>query len=261
VRSLRGTAFAAALAIAATGCAAGGAGAGGGGKSVLDATWGWGWDLSGASGPYAQMSPAERERELDYYRSRVRTEDAAGNPVPLVEQVAFLPAAEAAPNAPTGAAPPEGGFVDATGRAVRLEDWKGKATLVLVFTRGYPGYLCPLCSSYTAQIAHRYGEIRDAGGEVLVVFPGAKDKVEEFVRAARAILEEEGPGALPFPVLLDRDLAAVTSFGIVGDLAKPSTYVIDRAGSVRYAFVGSQPHERPDLDTILAEVRRAEGKK
>lgn len=255
MRGLGGAALAAVAALATAGCAAGGTG---GGKSVLDATWGWGWDLSGSAGPYADMSPAERERELDYYRSHVKTADAQGKPVPLVDQVEFVK--EAKPNAPA-AKVPEGAFVDAQGRPVRLEDWRGKASLVLVFTRGYPGYVCPLCASYTAQIAHRYREIKEAGAEVLVVFPGAADKVEDFVKAAREILEQEGPGSLPYPVLLDADLSHVSAFGIKGDLAKPSTYVIDRAGAVRYAFVGSQPHERPDLATILSEVRRAEGKK
>jgi len=144
---------------------------------------------------------------------------------------------------------------------VRLEDYRGKASLVLVFTRGYPGYVFPLCASYTAQIAHRYREIKEAGAEVLVVFPGSPDRVDDFVRAAREILEQEGEGALPYPVLLDADLSHVSAFGILGDLAKPSTYVIDRSGAVRFAFVGDQPHERPDVATILAEVRRAEGRK
>ena len=205
---------------------------------------------------YAKLSPAESEKELDYYRSNVRTRDASGAPIPMVDQVAFLPAPPA--NRPAEKVP-EKAFVDSGGRTVRLDDWKGKATVVLVFTRGYPGYVCPLCSSYTAQLAHRYADFRAAGGEVLVVFPGAKDKVADFVRASREILEQDGPGALPFPVLLDTDLAHPNAFGIQGDLAKPSTYVIDRAGTTRYAFVGDQPHERPDVETLLAEVRRAEG--
>ena len=96
---------------------------------------------------------------------------------------------------------------------------------------------------------------------MLLVFPGSPGKVQEFVDAAREILEQEGPGSLPFPVLLDVELRAVQAFGIQGDLSKPATYVIDRAGKVRFAFVGDQPHERPDVDTILAEVRRAEGAK
>lgn len=244
--------------LAPAGCSAPGGGRASGGRSVLDITWGWGWDLSGSAGTYADASPAERERSLAYYREHVRTADDLGNPLPPVRQVAFVPEAKA--NAPTGQAVEPAAFVDSRGMPVRLEDFRGKRHLVLVFTRGYPGYICPLCTSYTAQIAYRYPDLAAAGAEVLLVFPGSPGKVQDFVRAAREVLEQEGPGALPFPVLLDMDLKGVAAFGIQGDLAKPSTYVIDRAGTVRYAFVGDQPHERPDVETILAELRRLEGR-
>jgi peroxiredoxin len=238
--------------LAAAGCASTGPGAG---ESVLDMTWGWGWDRTAAGGPYADRTPVEREALLDYYRAHVRMTDGSGKALQPVDQVAFLPAPE--PNAPTGDAVQPVEFVDTAGKPVRLQDYRGKRSLVLAFTRGFPGYICPLCTSYTAQLAHRYQEITAAGAEVLVVFPGAPDKVKEFVRAAREIVEQEGAGALPFPVLLDVGLKNVAVFGIQGDLARPSTYVIGRDGVVRYAFVGNQPHERPDVDTILAELKRA----
>jgi len=249
-------------AAALAGCGSTGGTTGGGGtsasdRSVLDITWGWGWESTASSGPYRDMTPVERERMLDYYRSRVTEEDAAGNALPAVEQVRFEAKAES--NAPTGAAVEPVSFVDSRGRAVRLEDYEGKKALVLVFTRGFPGYICPLCTSYTAQVAHRYAEIAAAGAEVLLVFPGSPDRVEEFVRAAREILELEGPGALPFPVLLDMELKNVKAFGIEGELARPSTYVIDRKGTVRFAYVGDQPHERPDVDTLLGELGRLMG--
>lgn len=243
-----------AVAALAAGCASGAKG-GGGARSVLDITWGWGWNMTGsATGPYADQSPGEREKRLDYYRAHVRTEDAQGNPVKPVDQAQFV--ADAKSNAPTGKDAEPASFFDVKGNRVRLEDWRGKKALVLVFTRGYPGYLCPLCTSYTAQIAHRYREIAAAGGEVLLVYPGAPDRVQDFLDAAREIAEQEGEDALPFPVLLDTELRQVAAFGIQGDLAKPSTYVIDLAGKVRFAFVGEQSHERPDVDTILAELRR-----
>ncbi|MCK6480644.1 MAG: peroxiredoxin family protein [Planctomycetaceae bacterium] len=243
-------------AILLAGCSAPGGGGSSSTRSVLDLTWGWGWNAVGGTGPYADQTPAMRERHLAYYRERIRTEDRNGTPLAPVEQVQFLPGAES--NAPTGQAVEPASFVDVEGRPVRLEDYRGKRNLVLVFTRGFPGYLCPLCTSYTAQIAHRYRDIAAAGGEVLLVFPGSPEKVGEFVKAARAILEESGPGALPFPVLLDVDLKRVDAFGIRGDLARPSTFIVDREGKVRYAFVGDQPHERPDLDTLLAELKRLE---
>jgi peroxiredoxin len=240
------------LALAAAGCATGTGK--GGARTVLDITWGPGWDYEGG-GEYGSATSAEKKAWFDWYRARLHTEDAQGKPIPPVRQFEFLPEAKA--NAPVGGAATPASFVDVEGKSVRLEDYRGKKALVLVFTRGFPGYICPLCTSYTAQIAFRYKEIAAAGAEVLLVFPGSPEKVQEFIRAAREIAEQEGPGALPFPVLLDVDLKSVEAFGIKGELARPSTYVIDRKGTVRYAFVGEQSHERPDVDTILAELKRA----
>ncbi len=242
----RVTAMAAAAALL-TACASGP-------KSVLDITWGSGWSR-GSADIYEDDDPM-REKHLQYYIDQVTTHDAAGMPLAPVDQVQFqedLPS-----NAETGQSADEAAFFDAEGNRVSIEDYKGNKHLVLVFTRGYPGYVCPLCTSYTAQITHRYAELAAADAEVLLVFPGSPKKVNDFVRACREIVELEGEGALPFPVLLDANLKNVEMFGIQGDLARPSTYVIDKAGTVRYAFVGDQPHERPDVDTILRELQRLE---
>jgi len=246
---------AAAAVVGAAGCGAPGKPADP--PNVLDLTWGRGWERPSSGDVYADLPADERERKLEYYRALVRMWDGAGRAVKPLDQVSFRKAPPS--NAPTGEAAKPAEFVDQRGRRVRLEDWKGKKNLVLVFTRGYPGYICPLCTTYTAQVASRYRDIVAAGAEVLLVFPGSKERVDDFVRAAREILESEGEGALPFPVLLDTELRNVDLFGIRGDLAKPATYVIDRAGAVRYAFVGEQPHERPDVETILAELRRLPG--
>jgi peroxiredoxin len=187
----------------------------------------------------------------------VRTEDAAGNPVPAVAQVTFV--ADAKANAPTGQPVFPETFVDQSGRTVRLEDYRGKRNVLLVFTRGFPGYICPLCTTYTAQVVHEYAAIAATGTEVVLVFPGSPDKVDAFVGAAKEIVEMEGAAALPFPVVLDADLAHVDRFGIRGDLSKPATYIIDRAGTVRYAYVGAQAHDRPDMPTLLAELKRLGG--
>ncbi len=53
----------------------------------------------------------------------------------------------------------------------------------------------------------------------------------------------------------------IRAYGVLDEarnVAWRSTFIVDRAGSVRFAYVGEQPHERPDVETILAELKRLE---
>ena len=52
---------------------------------------------------------------------------------------------------------------------------------------------------------------------------------------------------IPYPILLDINLSSVDQLGIRSDLAKPSTYIIDREGRVRFAYVGESIATAPQL--------------
>lgn len=150
----------------------------------------------------------------------------------------------------------EAKFVDPQGKERLLSSWRGKP-LVLVFTRGFAGYVCPWCTSYTAQIAQRYADIKAQGAEVLLVYPAQSDDDEtkgRFVKAVEDELAAEGAGAIPFPVFLDPGLAAVKRFNLTGELSKPSTFVLDKNGVVTYGYVGSSPDERPSVERIVKEL-------
>lgn len=167
--------------------------------------------------------------------------------------------AEAPSNREVGGALP-GEDVELTapdGRVVRVSDYRGRP-VVLVFNRGFAGYVCPCCATYTAQLATRYEEMRALGAELLLVYPtrdADEARLLEFSDAVNEVLAEEGAGSLPFPVFLDRGLVATLRCDLVGDITRPSTFVLDRAGVVRYAYVGSTPDERPAIDRVLEELR------
>jgi peroxiredoxin len=170
---------------------------------------------------------------------------------------------EAPANREVGAPLPgeDAALTAADGRTVKVSDYRGRP-VVLVFNRGFVGYVCPYCSTYTAQLAARYEELRALGAEVLCIYPTRDQdeaKVVEFTDAVNQLLTEDGQDALPFPVFLDRNLEATRRFNLTGDLTKPSTFVLDRAGIVRYAYVGSAPDERPAVERVIAEVRAVAG--
>jgi peroxiredoxin len=142
-------------------------------------------------------------------------------------------------------------FVDSDGKAVDLEKFRGKKNVVLVVTRGYPGYVCAMCSAQTSRLIRNYPDFASRDAEVLVVFPGPADHVKDFVQRART---DAGDAELPFKVLLDRDFKAVDQFGIRGDLAKPATYILDKEGKVRFAYVGSSVADRPSVKALLKQL-------
>jgi peroxiredoxin len=180
-------------------------------------------------------------------------------PAPTSKLRRYAFKAEAPSNRPVDAPLPgeDAELTAPDGRIARISDYRGRP-VVLVFNRGFVGYVCPFCTTYTAQLATRYDEIRALGGELLLVYPTRETdeaRVLEFTDAVNEILTEEGQGALPFPVFLDRGLAATIRFNLTGDITKPSTFVLGRDGVVRYAHVGDDPEDRPSVDRVMQELQ------
>ena len=185
--------------------------------------------------------------------------DDAHDDAPRIDRFAFR---DVDSNQPTGAPlnAEDAPLVASDGSTVQLADYRGKP-VVLVFNRGYVGFICPYCSTYTAQIATRYDDITACGAEVLIVYPTREQDqavIDDFIHQCNLLLEEEGTGELPFPIFLDPGLAATTRFNLLGDLTKPSTFILDAQGVLHYGYVGERPSDRPDVDRIVQEVRALE---
>lgn len=143
-------------------------------------------------------------------------------------------------------------FVDHEGKPVDLAGYKGKKNLVLVVVRGIPqtqgGALCEYCVAQAHTMSANYAEFEKRDAEVLVVFPGPSEKVSDFINRAA------GKPKFPFPLLLDSDMKACDRLGIRGDLAKPSTYVVDKKGNVVYAYVGETITDRPSVKAVYGQL-------
>jgi peroxiredoxin len=142
-------------------------------------------------------------------------------------------------------------FTDRKGNRVDLKQYRGKKNVVLVVTRGYAGHFCPCCTSQTSRLINQYGEFARRDAEILLVFPGPKDHLEQFLQGAE---ERVNCDPTPFPVLLDENFTAVDKLGIRGELAKPSTYILDKQGQIRFAYVGSTYSDRPSVKALLKQL-------
>lgn len=149
-------------------------------------------------------------------------------------------------------------FETSAGKKVALTDYRDKSPVVLVVLRGIPvnqvGIFCPGCLAQTGSLSANKDAFKTRGAEVLLVFPGPTERLNAFIEQAKTDARLGPPEGLPFPVLLDKDLAVCKKLGIQGDLAKPSTYVLDRQGNVVYAYVGETYIDRPSLKAILAQL-------
>ena len=149
-------------------------------------------------------------------------------------------------------------YTDETGNEVQLSDLMSKEYLVLVVTRGWTGSICLYCASQTSRWARRHAELDKYNAQLVVVFPTETEedapKVDELEQKIKGgdIPNQD----IPFPILLDIDLSGVDQLGIRDALAKPSTYIVDRQGRVRFAYVGKTVADRPSIDSVLKQLEQ-----
>jgi antitoxin component YwqK of YwqJK toxin-antitoxin module/peroxiredoxin len=138
------------------------------------------------------------------------------------------------------------------GTDVDLRQFRGKKRVLLVVLRGFLGEVCIYCIAQTEALARCREELESLGIEVLVVYPGAKENEESFERAYAMTF---GKGAPPYRVFYDPDLAVVQKLGITGDLAFPTTLIIDEQGIVQYAYVGEHRADRPAAKELIKVIK------
>lgn len=137
------------------------------------------------------------------------------------------------------------------GRDVDLTQYRGKKRIMLVVLRGYLGEVCCYCLAQTKALAKARDKLERANVEVLVIYPGPKENEPAF----RQLYELEfGEGPPPYRVFYDPDLELVTELGIAGDLAFPSTFVVDQQGIVQYAYVGEHRADRPATKKLIEVI-------
>jgi len=121
--------------------------------------------------------------------------------------------------------------VDATGRRVRLSDFKGRH-VVLYF---YPKDMTPGCTAEACGFRDAYQEFEKLNAVVLGISPDSPSSHQRFIAKYQ----------LPFPLLSDPDHAIAEKYGVWQEktlYGKPTkgivrtTFIIDSAGKVRKVF-------------------------
>jgi peroxiredoxin len=139
-------------------------------------------------------------------------------------------------------------FLGTDGLLLNLNDYIGKKNILLVIMRGFPGKVCIACANQTAALARNKKLFYKKDIEIFIVYPGLVDTLPKFLSAVREVDEEFN---LNLPVLYDVNLNAVKNLSIEGELAKPTTILINKEGKVNYVYVGKNKTDRPSIKTLL----------
>jgi peroxiredoxin len=147
---------------------------------------------------------------------------------------------------------------DLSGNEVRLSSLIGGRKALLLFYRG--GW-CPFCNEQLAAIAKDYQRFEELDATVVAVSGEEAEQGKGLLQKLR----------LPFVLLSDTSFDAIDRYGVraavpsetmrasgITKLPKPSAFVIDRAGIVRYKHVGKNAPDRPKNEDLLLALGEAD---
>jgi peroxiredoxin len=162
---------------------------------------------------------------------------------------------------------PEFELPGANGKKVTLSELIARGPVVVTWYRG--GW-CPYCNIALRGFHKRLPEIRAAGASLVAISPETPDNS----------LSTAEKNHLEFDVLSDRGLKVAHAYGVAykippviaeqfkgrldlakrndsdsGELPLGVTYVIDREGIIRYAFVDADYRKRAEPSDVLAALR------
>jgi len=167
----------------------------------------------------------------------------------------------------TGAQAPRFRLPTATGRTLALDDLLADGPVVLTF---YRGAWCPYCNIALRSLQQHHDAIAARGARLVAVSPQIPDEsltLAEKHGLAFDVLSDIGSDtAKQYGLAFDlpADLAAVydklgfdlqrVNDGHPRTLPLPATYVIDRAGVIRWTFVNTDYTTRAEPADILAAL-------
>ena len=135
----------------------------------------------------------------------------------------------------------------ANGQEVSLRECFLEGPVLIEFIRGT---WCPEGRERLAELASARGSFRAARTRVLVVI------CEELEKAQRWL--EANPS--PLAILIDAGRRTARDYGVLQrtpwswNVARPASFVIDRAGFIRKVFVSRLPTERAPVADLLAAL-------
>ena len=142
-----------------------------------------------------------------------------------------------------------------TGTPVKLSRQEHKANIVLVLLRGYPGYQCPYCQRQAHDFIAHAPAFAAKKALVLLVYPGPPADLDQH---AKEFLAKQAD--LPANVIMvtDPDYKMTNLYDLRWDAAHetayPSTFILDRRGTVLFEKISHSHGDRTTAQDILDQL-------
>lgn len=196
----------------------------------------------------------------------IASQSTTAQEIAMMSMVSPADAAKKALN--VGAKAPAFELKDSNGKLVSSSDLLKQGNLVVTF---YRGAWCPFCNTYLRKLGQRMQDIKAAGANLVAISVENPDSSMAVAKKNEVL----------FPVLSDPNLDVARKFGIVyemppataeqyksrgldlakrNSMAKPElplsvTYIIDKTGTITYAFIETDYKKRAEPEVIIDNLK------
>lgn len=129
---------------------------------------------------------------------------------------------------------------------VSLEDYTEEGPVALFF---YPGDWSSVCTDQMSELQAQAGRFEELGAKVLAISA-------DTPWSHRAFAEDRG---IEFPLLSDFEREVIEDYGVKheGGFPERAYFVIDREGVIQAKKVEATPKDRPEVEDVLEDVKKA----
>lgn len=154
-----------------------------------------------------------------------------------------------------GAKAPDFTLSTPEGAPVALSGLLAKGRVVLIVLRGYPGYQCPYCQRQAHDFEAAAGKFADRNTELLLVYPGPSGDLAAHAQEFLSHSQQLPPN---FHLVIDPDYTFTNLYGLrwnaEAETAYPSTFLLDRNGTVLHRKISREHGDRTTAADVLAEL-------
>jgi peroxiredoxin len=141
------------------------------------------------------------------------------------------------------------------GTVIRLSEELQRGPVVLVVLRGWPGYQCPFCVRQYGDFIRNRQPLEASGARVVWIYPA---KADATVHAAEFVKGLEVPPN--FRLAIDPDYTFTNIYDLrwegEGETTYPSTFVIDKDGTIRWALISKTHGGRAAASDVLEALAK-----